>query len=204
MEKNGSTHLGHQSSKFDATGYPQVEIDRLTGAQQQLSYEDLDHEDRLERILNNPNIDEWCTPENLDTLTYFRKIPQQWALIKARYKKLGGFPPDLERAVDAQLQIALANTDIALEDTHARQRPVVVSMDTVQAESVEWLWWPYIAVGNLCMLVGDPGVGKSLLMTQLAASLSRGYPLPDQQGQPTLPTGGPHVTLLLCTEDGLA
>ena len=82
--------------------------------------------------------------------------------------------------------------------------PMVVSMDTVQATPVTWLWWPYIALGKLSMLDGDPGIGKSLLMTQLAANLSRGHPLPDQDGQPTLATGGAHVTVMLSTEDGLA
>jgi len=82
--------------------------------------------------------------------------------------------------------------------------PVVVSMDTVQRRPVVWLWWPYIALGKLCMLDGDPGIGKSLLMTQLAANLSKGHPLPDQEGRPTFATDGPHVTVMLSTEDGLA
>jgi len=82
--------------------------------------------------------------------------------------------------------------------------PVVVSMETVQRTPVVWLWWPYIALGKLCMFDGDPGIGKSLLMTQLAANLSRGNPLPDQEGRPTFATGGTHVTVMLSTEDGLA
>jgi hypothetical protein len=82
--------------------------------------------------------------------------------------------------------------------------PLVVTMDMVEATPVTWLWWPYIALGKLTMLDGDPGIGKSLLMTQLAATLSRGYPLPDQEGRPTLETGGAHVTVMLSTEDGLA
>jgi hypothetical protein len=77
-------------------------------------------------------------------------------------------------------------------------------MDTVQRTPVTWLWWPYIAIGKLAMLDGDPGIGKTLLMAQLAASLSRGQHLPDQEGVPTLATGGPHVTVMLSTEDGLA
>jgi hypothetical protein len=81
--------------------------------------------------------------------------------------------------------------------------PVVIGMDTVQRTPVTWLWWPYVALGKLCMFDGDPGIGKSLLLAQLAANLSRGNPLPDQYGQPTFPTGGPHTTLMLSTEDGL-
>ena len=98
------------------------------------------------------------------------------------------------RRTQQQLRAHLATTG----------RPVVVSMETVQRTPVVWLWWPYIALGKLCMLDGDPGIGKSLLMTRLAANLSRGYPLPDQEGNPTFATGGPHVTVMLSTEDGLA
>jgi putative DNA primase/helicase len=82
-------------------------------------------------------------------------------------------------------------------------RPVVVTMSDVDREAIEWLWWPYIAVGKLCMLDGDPGIGKSLLMTQVAASLSQGQPLPDQQGKPTLAPDSPQETLLRTAEDGL-
>ena len=81
--------------------------------------------------------------------------------------------------------------------------PVVISMDTVTRTPVTWLWWPYIALGKLAMLDGDPGIGKTLLMTQIAASLSKSYPLPDQDGTVAFATGGPHVTVMLSTEDGL-
>ena len=34
----------------------------------------------------------------------------------------------------------------------------------VQATSVHWLWYPFIAVGKLTLLQGDPGDGKSTMM----------------------------------------
>jgi len=86
----------------------------------------------------------------------------------------------------------------------ATARPVIVSMHTVTRQPITWLWWPYIALGKLTLLDGDPGIGKSLLLTQLAANLSCGHPLPDQDGVPTLPIGGAHTTVMLSTEDGLA
>ena len=86
----------------------------------------------------------------------------------------------------------------------AHGTPVVISMDTVTRTPVTWLWWPYIALGKLTMVDGDPGIGKSLLLTQIAAALSKSYPLPDQDGTVTFATGGPHVTVMLSTEDGLA
>jgi hypothetical protein len=48
--------------------------------------------------------------------------------------------------------------------------PVVVNLADVEPRDVEWLWWPYLAQGMVGMLDGDPGIGKSLLTTQLGAS----------------------------------
>ena len=81
--------------------------------------------------------------------------------------------------------------------------PLVIAMDTVTARPIEWLWYPYLAIGKLCILDGDPGVGKTLLATQLAANVSRGHPMPDQQGKLTLSCGAPGVVVFLATEDDL-
>lgn len=32
----------------------------------------------------------------------------------------------------------------------------------VRTEPVEWLWYPYIPLGKLTVLQGDPGEGKSI------------------------------------------
>jgi hypothetical protein len=80
--------------------------------------------------------------------------------------------------------------------------PILVNLANVEPRDVEWLWWPYLAQGMVAMLDGDPGIGKSLFTIQLSASLSRGYPLPDQQGKPTLPTS-PSTILFLVAEDSL-
>jgi hypothetical protein len=42
----------------------------------------------------------------------------------------------------------------------------------------DWLWYPRITVGELGLLVGDPGIGKSLVIADVAARLSRGLLLP--------------------------
>ena len=77
-------------------------------------------------------------------------------------------------------------------------------METVERKPVDWLWEPYLALGKLCMLDGDPGVGKTLLAIQLAANLSRDFPFPDQHGKLTLTAGAPAPTLFIAMEDDLA
>src|SRR5436305_1334965 len=73
---------------------------------------------------------------------------------------------------------------------------IAESLSRVRPERVRWLWEPYLPRGKLAVLDGDPGIGKSLLTTDLAARLSRGGPLPGGAS-----AGRPHVTLPLNAED---
>ena len=54
----------------------------------------------------------------------------------------------------------------------------IISMDEVPVEEVEWLWYPYIPFGKLTIIHGAGGEGKTTLILQLAALLSRGEKLP--------------------------
>src|SRR5688572_26611766 len=56
--------------------------------------------------------------------------------------------------------------------------PIFVTMDTIEAEKVDWLWLGRIPVGRLTLVDGDPGVGKSFLALKLAATVSRSDALP--------------------------
>jgi hypothetical protein len=85
------------------------------------------------------------------------------------------------------------------------ERPVIVHADQVQAQPIPWLWEPYIPRGMLVMLDGDPGLGKTLMLLQVAANLSKQQPFLDQLGKPTLvpDVDGPQTTLILSAEDSL-
>ena len=37
----------------------------------------------------------------------------------------------------------------------------------VRATPVRWLWYPYIAVGKITLLQGDPGDGKSTMILKM-------------------------------------
>lgn len=77
------------------------------------------------------------------------------------------------------------------------RRLAVSCLQDVQAEEVDWLWYPYIPAGKVTLLEGDPGLGKSWITCALAAALSKGEALP---GQGALP---PQRVLMLSAEDGL-
>lgn len=54
----------------------------------------------------------------------------------------------------------------------------LINMEDVEVKAVEWLWYPYIPYGKITILQSDPGTGKTTLMLQLAAWLSKGEALP--------------------------
>jgi hypothetical protein len=49
----------------------------------------------------------------------------------------------------------------------------------INARPVDWLWPGLLALGELAILEGDPGLGKSFLALDLCARLSNGRPWPD-------------------------
>ena len=73
----------------------------------------------------------------------------------------------------------------------------VVCMADVAPEVVRWLWHPYIALGKLTIIEGDPGLGKSWLTCAIATAVTRG------RGLPGADPFGPGAVLMLSAEDGL-
>ncbi len=87
---------------------------------------------------------------------------------------------------------------IALQAEGNRTETGLVALSSVRPESVSWLWYPYIPIGKVTLIEGDPGIGKSTVTLAVATAFSLGLGLP---GIDVTPRG---VTLLLSAEDGLA
>jgi len=66
----------------------------------------------------------------------------------------------------------------------------------VKAEPLRWLWYPYIAIGKITLLQGDPGDGKSTMMMNFIAELSKGGATPDG-----VAFGRPRKIIYQCSED---
>lgn len=77
--------------------------------------------------------------------------------------------------------------------------PVLISLDSIDPESVQWLWHNRFPLGKLSLIVGDPGVGKSFFLIYLTAHITTGQSWPDI-GMPI--TKG--SVIILTAEDGLA
>ena len=75
----------------------------------------------------------------------------------------------------------------------------MIKMSDVQSQTVDWLWYPFIPYGKLTIIQGDPGDGKTTLILNIAARLSKGEGL-DNDMKVTEPVNIIYQT----AEDGLA
>lgn len=69
----------------------------------------------------------------------------------------------------------------------------------VSVTPVEWLWYPYIALGKITVLQGDPGDGKSTMIMHLIAELTTGGAAPDG-----VAFSHPRRVIYQCSEDSAA
>lgn len=76
-----------------------------------------------------------------------------------------------------------------------RKREAFRSLDNYEPADAQFLWEPYIPQGKVTLIEGDPGLGKSWLTMYIAACVSTGRPLPEQE---TMRQGR---VLLLSAED---
>ena len=75
----------------------------------------------------------------------------------------------------------------------------LIKMSDVEPTKVEWLWYPYIPYGKITIIQGDPGEGKTTLILNLAALLSKGEKLPESEEK-----SDPINIIYQTAEDGLS
>jgi hypothetical protein len=81
----------------------------------------------------------------------------------------------------------------------------IVSLDQIAPEEIIWLWEPYIPLKKITLFEGDPASGKTYLLLAIAAAITNGYALPDQEGHVGQPCETSKQDVLYITaEDGLA
>lgn len=50
----------------------------------------------------------------------------------------------------------------------------LIHMDQVEVEEIEWLFYPFIPYGKVTIIQGDPGEGKTTVVLQIIAKLTKG------------------------------
>lgn len=75
----------------------------------------------------------------------------------------------------------------------------MIKMSEIQSQEVAWLWYPFIPYGKLTIVQGDSGDGKTTLVLNIVAKLSKGEGL-DSEMKLTEPLN----VIYQSAEDGLA
>lgn len=80
-------------------------------------------------------------------------------------------------------------------------------METVEVEKIAWLFYPFIPYGKVTIVQGDPGEGKTTMILQIIAKLTKGEPiLPEnisQGGNERTALSDPVNVIYQTAEDGL-
>lgn len=74
----------------------------------------------------------------------------------------------------------------------------LINMEDVKCENVEWLWYPFIPYGKITIIQGDPGEGKTTLVLQIIAKLTKGDTIINGEGKE------PINIIYQTAEDGLS
>ena len=75
----------------------------------------------------------------------------------------------------------------------------MIKMSEIQSQEIDWLWYPFIPYGKLTIVQGDPGDGKTTMVLNIAAKLSKGEGLEENMQVPK-----PMNIIYQTAEDGLA
>jgi archaellum biogenesis ATPase FlaH len=81
----------------------------------------------------------------------------------------------------------------------AASRPILTRVSDVEPEEVKWLVPGRIPLGKITILEGDPGLGKSTLLVDIAARMTTGSAMP---GGADGDLAGPTNVIILSAEDG--
>ena len=131
------------------------------------------------------------TPEyERDPLNYLLSAGQSLEEIE-QYRKDGIPLWEVARAVHS-----IRERGESLDDS---QRFIARSADEFGEDKTEFVWYPYIPVGDYSVLMADGGTGKTILCCGIAAAISKGEALPGDYFNEWSNTPG--NTLIISAED---
>lgn len=108
----------------------------------------------------------------------------------AERRKEGHFEDYMQRTIERAVAFLRSkngsNGKVTVNFSNARAKPsgsgLIISMGhEVETERTQWVWPGYIPAGKLTLLAGDPGMGKSTMVGDLIARISKGAFLPTGQ-----------------------
>lgn len=101
-------------------------------------------------------------------------------------------PKGAEKRHDIKGDREYQHDDDDEEDTEKRFK--FLPMSRVKPEKLDFLWYPYLVRGELSLLEGDPGLGKSYMAQMICGAIATGQALPfAKRNDKTPPAHGPVV-----------
>ena len=73
----------------------------------------------------------------------------------------------------------------------------LINMQDIEVEDIEWLIYPFIPYGKITIIQGDPGEGKTTLVLQIIARLTKGEAIINEKAKQ------PINVIYQTAEDGL-
>lgn len=95
-----------------------------------------------------------------------------WNKFKGRDEQLRR---ELEKALDSKFT---AKRPVVGESEGDDYKWLSTTLEDVQEEQIDWIWYPYLARGELTILEGDPGLGKSYIAEMVSGAICDGERLP--------------------------
>lgn len=94
---------------------------------------------------------------------------------------------------------------ISNNNSYANQVPKYIVMDQVEVEEIEWLFYPFIPYGKVTIIQGDPGEGKTTVVLQIIAKLTKGEAILSETSEGKSEEAGvePINVIYQTAEDGL-
>jgi len=72
---------------------------------------------------------------------------------------------------------------VPLQDLPEESRLLVKCASDIKPEAIDWLWEQRLPLGKCVLVAGDGGLGKSMLLAWIAATVSRGKEWPCGEGK---------------------
>jgi putative DNA primase/helicase len=85
----------------------------------------------------------------------------------------------VERVDKSGTQVIVYDADASKPTKPVAPSAIMRTFSEIKPETLKWLWPGRIPLGKLTLLIGDPGLGKSLVTIDIAARISRGSNFPD-------------------------
>jgi len=105
---------------------------------------------------------------------------ETFVLIKAsawnKFKGRNSEDAQLRRELDKVVAERMKTGSSKLSTKH---KYLAHSMAEVEAEEIDWIWYPILARGEITIIEGDPGLGKSYLTQMVAKGICDGNELPE-------------------------